>query len=301
MSDLTPEDEALLQRARGANLASAEDHARVKRKLLVQVGLGVGIGTSAVSSSGGASAALGAGGGAAVTAGGSGLIALAAKVIVTVALVGGATTAVLVVRGSRGSAVVTPPAVASRSADSTTSVTPVLESSVAERPPATANLDTVQGGPGAGLPTAQREPVVRHPVPTPATVAPFAPARDDAPSRRPIVTEAPTSQPPTIPSVVAPPPAPAAGPSTLSAEADLLRAADAAVRAGAPARALAILDQHGARFPSGALVEERDAERVVVLCALGRTEEGRAAATAFLRDRPRSPLAARVRASCGAR
>jgi 2-oxoisovalerate dehydrogenase E1 component len=47
--------------------------------------------------------------------------------------------------------------------------------------------------------------------------------------------------------------------------------------------------------------EEREAERVIALCDLGRDAEARAAAQAFLRDRPRSPLSARVRESCGAR
>jgi RNA polymerase sigma-70 factor (ECF subfamily) len=87
----------------------------------------------------------------------------------------------------------------------------------------------------------------------------------------------------------------------MTAEADLLRGVDAALKAGNAARALAKLDQHRATFPSGMLVEEREAERVVVLCALGRTDEARAAASVFLRDRPRSPLAGRVRASCGGR
>jgi hypothetical protein len=62
-----------------------------------------------------------------------------------------------------------------------------------------------------------------------------------------------------------------------------------------------MIDQHRARFPNGTMVEERESERIVVLCALGRTDEARAAASAFLRDRPRSPLAGRVRASCGGR
>jgi hypothetical protein len=85
----------------------------------------------------------------------------------------------------------------------------------------------------------------------------------------------------------------------VAAEAELLRQADSARKAGDAPRALALIEEHGARFPDGILVQEREAERVVVLCALGRTEEARAAASAFLRVWPRSPLASRVRASCG--
>jgi RNA polymerase sigma-70 factor (ECF subfamily) len=84
----------------------------------------------------------------------------------------------------------------------------------------------------------------------------------------------------------------------LGAEAQLLRDADAALRANEPARALALLDRHAASFPNGLLVEERTAERVVVLCALGRTDEARDLASKFLADHRRSPLAERVRASC---
>jgi hypothetical protein len=53
------------------------------------------------------------------------------------------------------------------------------------------------------------------------------------------------------------------------------------------------------RFPSGALAEERDASRVLALCAAGRAAEARVIATDFLAKHPRSPAASRVRASCG--
>jgi RNA polymerase sigma-70 factor (ECF subfamily) len=90
-----------------------------------------------------------------------------------------------------------------------------------------------------------------------------------------------------------------AGPDTVAAEAELLRRADAARKAGDASLALNLLDEHRARFPTGILVQEREAERVVVLCALGRSGDARAAAAAFLRDWPHSPLAGRVRSSCG--
>jgi RNA polymerase sigma-70 factor (ECF subfamily) len=98
------------------------------------------------------------------------------------------------------------------------------------------------------------------------------------------------------------PPAPVpepTGPATVAAEADLLRRADAARKAGDSSQALNLLEEHRVRFPTGILVQEREAERVVVLCAMGRTGDARAAAAAFLRDWPHSPLAGRVRSSCG--
>jgi hypothetical protein len=45
-------------------------------------------------------------------------------------------------------------------------------------------------------------------------------------------------------------------------------------------------------------VEERGAQRVFALCALGSVARARAEADIFLAERPNSPLAPRVRASC---
>jgi hypothetical protein len=81
-------------------------------------------------------------------------------------------------------------------------------------------------------------------------------------------------------------------------ETRLLRDAEVSMRSGDASRALLLLDEHAARFPNGVLGEERAAERVLALCALGRTQDARADMQKFLRERPRSPLADRVRASC---
>jgi RNA polymerase sigma-70 factor (ECF subfamily) len=59
-----------------------------------------------------------------------------------------------------------------------------------------------------------------------------------------------------------------------------------------------LLDKHARSFPNGILAEERAAERVLALCALDRMADARAAASAFLRAHPHSPLAARVKSSC---
>jgi hypothetical protein len=87
----------------------------------------------------------------------------------------------------------------------------------------------------------------------------------------------------------------------VSEELSILLRAQTAMRAGQPDAALAALDEHTRRFPLGALAEERSSERVFALCALGRTDDARSEAAHFLNAFPRSPAAARVRASCGAR
>ena len=80
-------------------------------------------------------------------------------------------------------------------------------------------------------------------------------------------------------------------------EARLVRDGVAALRAGEPARALALFDAHALRYPRGILAEERAAERALALAALGRHAEARAAADEFLRAHPTSPLATRLRRS----
>jgi hypothetical protein len=81
-------------------------------------------------------------------------------------------------------------------------------------------------------------------------------------------------------------------------EAALLASARAAISRGEARVALERLDQHAVRFPSGVLLEERRAVRVLALCASGKTSEARAAAAAFVADSPRSPLVSSVRGAC---
>jgi hypothetical protein len=89
--------------------------------------------------------------------------------------------------------------------------------------------------------------------------------------------------------------------SSLEEEATLLRAAQEALLANDPARALRLLDEHAARFPSSVLEPERSAERVFALCAEQKTDAAHVAAGTFLSAHPTGPLASRVRASCGGR
>ncbi|MCY0987627.1 hypothetical protein OV203_10860 [Nannocystis sp. ILAH1] len=81
------------------------------------------------------------------------------------------------------------------------------------------------------------------------------------------------------------------------AERRLLEAAQAALQRGAPAAALASLDEHARRFARGLLADEREVLRVLVLCAEQRPDEAEAVAQALLRGGPGLFLP-RLRGSC---
>jgi hypothetical protein len=99
-------------------------------------------------------------------------------------------------------------------------------------------------------------------------------------------------------SASSPAPSSADEPGRLARETAALRAANEALRGGAPARALGLLDAFAKEFPGGVLTQEALATRVSALCALGRVSEARAVGTRFVQRYPRSPVAARVRGSC---
>jgi outer membrane protein assembly factor BamD (BamD/ComL family) len=80
-----------------------------------------------------------------------------------------------------------------------------------------------------------------------------------------------------------------------------LRQAQEAVAGDRFEAALAPLAEHARRFPSGRLVEEREALRVQALAKLGRVAEARQVAQAFRARFPRSVLLPRVGELPGAR
>lgn len=86
--------------------------------------------------------------------------------------------------------------------------------------------------------------------------------------------------------------------SNLLAETELLAAAQRALNGGSPARALELLDRHRTRFHRGALAPERDAARVLALCALGREAQAERERQRFVRNWPDSPLRERIHAGC---
>ena len=89
------------------------------------------------------------------------------------------------------------------------------------------------------------------------------------------------------------------GSAKLAEEVELLRAAQQALRSGNPSGALQLLDELARKHPEGALLEEREAARVLAQCASGRSASATKAARVFLKAHPRSAYAGRVRSGCG--
>jgi hypothetical protein len=85
--------------------------------------------------------------------------------------------------------------------------------------------------------------------------------------------------------------------SAARTEARLVGIAREALQQRDAARALLVLEDTGRRFPSGILLQEREALAISALAALGRKTESAARAGVFLRAFPTSPHAARVRAA----
>lgn len=94
-------------------------------------------------------------------------------------------------------------------------------------------------------------------------------------------------------------PAPAASgpPLTIGDEARELRRADRALRTGMPSLALGILSDLEQRIPHGALLEERDAARLMARCGV-QDPEALDAARVWLKQHAQSVYAARLRAAC---
>lgn len=84
-------------------------------------------------------------------------------------------------------------------------------------------------------------------------------------------------------------------------EVALLSRAQAALSRGRPQEALEALSEHAARFPRGALAEERAATRARTLCALGRKQEAEVELKRMEKVNPASAYLARARESCAAR
>jgi hypothetical protein len=158
---------------------------------------------------------------------------------------------------------------------------------------------------------------VALPAAPPASVAPATPSRvgevdgdkgGDQGGERGTGSARATPSSPTSSSSVSPTtsnePASAPRPSADTADAlgqerTLLDGARTAlVRRDGP-RALSLLDKHRARYPNGALSEERDALAVQALALEGRTDDARARAEAFARRYPSSLLLPSVKSAVG--
>ncbi|WP_437946636.1 hypothetical protein WME98_37960 [Sorangium sp. So ce296] len=138
-------------------------------------------------------------------------------------------------------------------------------------------------------------PVAEAPA-VPADAPPAAPpARglDPEPPRPPASAPAPPRAPaPATDAKVAGDPAQAALPDAETETGLLQRAQDAL--GARPAEALALTDVHRARFPSGALSQEREVIAIGALKALGRGGEARARADRFVAEHPSSAYRRRI-------
>ena len=92
--------------------------------------------------------------------------------------------------------------------------------------------------------------------------------------------------------------APAVATPQTTGELVLIRQALTSLRDRDATGALALLDEHAARYPSGAFATERRGLHVVALCAAGNLRDGRSEQAAFLRQAATSPIAPRVRRAC---
>jgi hypothetical protein len=160
--------------------------------------------------------------------------------------------------------------------------------------------DAPSGGVATSTRLAVVEPAQRQPEPIHNT-PPIAP--NDSPSyasKSETAVHAPVINPPKRKAIAdsVQTAAPELRESTIDEEMRLLRDAQSALRAGSPARSLALLDEHATRFPAGKLSDARDVTRMLALCNAGQRALARSEAERFLSRRPDSPFTERVRHIC---
>ena len=148
----------------------------------------------------------------------------------------------------------------------------------------------------------QHATTVPAPIVAPASAQPAPVAPAVSPVIMPIEPATPAVAPRRAPAHHAHVVARAEAPTNrLAEETALLAASNAQLRDGDATRALKLLDDYDRRYPAGVLREEVLATRAIARCQLGLTPDAasRRAADTFLRRHPASPLASRVRSSCG--
>lgn len=144
------------------------------------------------------------------------------------------------------------------------------------------------------------EPSVSAP-PAPTTIPRMdaSAAPEEIPSTAPPIEKAtPSATPSTTPSTRAVARPQASTVDTLAAENALIRTARSQLDT-APADALASLEEHARRFPTGALAPERDYLFVKALRRLGRVDEARTRARVYAKKHPSSPYTPAVQTILG--
>jgi hypothetical protein len=85
---------------------------------------------------------------------------------------------------------------------------------------------------------------------------------------------------------------------TVDEEVALLSRAHAALRAGRPSETLSALSLHARRFPNSKMALDREATRILAICASGQKERARMEADRFLNAHPGSAFTSRLRNVC---
>ena len=303
MSELSPHARAIIDAARNGDGPTAADKIRVRAALLAQIAAAGAASTAqaAVSSADAASATSAAGGdagpgtlanisaessqGAAAASSGTasstgaitgGIAANAGKLIVAVAV--GASIGLggyfLATQGSDTPSPVVQPAITE------TAPAPAEHPSLPEPTrPETATVEDSQPAP----PPAQRATIAR-PMKRPERSAGTPPAAIEKP---PLLEPEPEGH--------------ASDLASLSEEHRLIRNAKRALDSGDADGALALLSEHGRRFASGQLGQERSALRIIALCKLGRHQEAEGERDRFATSWPQSSHADRIDRACRAR
>lgn len=267
MSELDPESRALLALARAARTPTADDRARVAKRLTLAAGVSAGAAASvAVTKVASASApvfATGADAAAqlAATAAGASAKAVARATIASAALKT-AVAATLLLSTAIGAYRILAPA---------SSPPPTAAGSPAPRAVA-----PVRDRPSLGPDAPQAKPERRDMRADTESVS--AEAADHTADARATQTRSRSS--------------------TLAQELELLHRAQAAWRTRAAPRALELLQRHRRRYPSSELRSERDALEVLALCEVGKTKQAARLARSLLARDPASPARASIEESC---
>ncbi len=299
MSELSPQARSIIDAARHADGPRPADKERIRAAVFGQVGLAVP--ASAQSGSGGGTP--GPGSLMNASAGSTGLT-VAAKVLIGVAIIGGIGGYVIARSVARSPE--QPAAVEISSAP--TAVAPTAATRSPSSEPAAIGLERSSGenaAEPAGRDDDALDPDAEELQFAPVAVASRRRAKSTRGSRSSAERNPPERQAPAAkserPNGANSEAAKDEGTDPLAAlrrEQKLISAAKHALDAEDAAGAMNLLRRHGEQFRGGVLAQERDALRVVALCALGQTERGIAEKGQFLRKWPRSPQASTVRRAC---
>lgn len=161
-------------------------------------------------------------------------------------------------------------------------------------PPPAASEPTIERSTARADPNRSSRPAPPAVTPAPAPPATAPPATAPPPSAPAAPSQARSR---VLPAAVAPPD-PVPPPPSLTEQTRRLQSARAQLDRARPGDALRTLESHARDFPDSPLREARDAFRVEVLCALGRTAQARGEAQVALRRNPDSAVARHATTLC---